>query len=302
MRIGIDIGGSKIEGVLLADDGRIARSLRVPTPKGDYPGILRAVAGVVEALDAPSASLGIGAPGSAADASDGRRLWKNSNATVLNGKSLEADLAAVIARPIRLANDANCFAISEAIDGAAAGADVVFGVILGTGCGGGVVVRGRAVAGPNGLAGEWGHFTLPFLSGTEYPGHPCYCGRMGCIETFLSGPALERQYHAVTGAASNATGIADAAATGDHQAAAVFDMWLDRLARALTAVLLVLDPDVVVFGGGLSRMAGFVPRLPEAVARHVGVAHLATRFVLNRHGDASGVRGAANLWPLHVSG
>lgn len=302
MRIGIDLGGSKIEGVALDAGGGVAAALRVPTPQGDYAATIAAVAHVVAVLEAEAdapASVGVGAPGSASRRTDdrGNALWQGSNATWINGCALEADLAAALARDIRVANDANCFAVSESTDGAAAGAHIVFGVIIGTGCGGGLCVDGRPVAGRNGIAGEWGHMPLPWPRADEYPGPECFCGRRGCIERWVAAKSLERDFVERGGAAGlSATGIADAAAAGNVCAAAALDDYIDRLARGLAVVVDILDPDVIVLGGGGSRIGALYDRLPGAIATYAFANSLDTPVVRNRHGDASGVRGAAQLW------
>lgn len=295
-RIGIDLGGTKIEGLLLDDAGCIVRRLRVDTPKGDYSGTLRTIADVVARLDAPDASIGVAAPGSASrqmDA-DGRTLWKGANSTWLNGRPLQHDLAQTLERPLRIANDANCFAVSEAHDGAAAAADVVFGVIIGTGVGGGIVVGGSPVHGYNGISGEWGHVPLPWMAAEEFPGPPCFCGRRGCIETFCSGPAF-RHDHEQAGGDPRLRGTEIAAST-DSTAVAAFERYVSRLGRALAMVVNLLDPNIIVIGGGLSNIDALYERLPPVVAAHVFSTTFDTPIVKNRHGDSSGVRGAAWLW------
>jgi fructokinase len=280
MRIGVDLGGTKIEAIALGADGTILARHRVPTPVGDYAGTLDAVAGLVGTIEQQlgcQGSIGVGTPGAISSRTG---LIKNSNSTVLIGKRLDQDLAAKLQRPVRLANDANCFALSEAADGAGAGAGVVFGVILGTG-----------------VAGEWGHNPLPWPRTDELPGAPCYCGKAGCIETFLSGPGLARAYQAETGKVLTAEAVARAAAAGQPQAAACLDLYADRLARALTAVINILDPDVIVLGGGLSNIARLYEELPARIASYAFSDAIDTPIVRARHGDSSGVRGAAWLWP-----
>ena len=296
MRIGIDLGGTKIEGVALADDGTIATRVRVATPRS-YDGSVTAIAdlvGQIEQVVERRCSVGIGIPGAITPSG----VVKNANSTWLNGRALGADLETHLARPVRLMNDANCFAISEAADGAGAGEAVVFGVILGTGVGGGVVVSDKCLEGPNRIAGEWGHNPLPWMTPEEFPGVACYCGRRGCIETFLSGPAFEREFAERTGRAERSAAIVDAAERGDAAAEEAVVRYRDRLARALASVVNVLDPNVIVLGGGMSN----VPRLAESVGallpRYVFSDSVVTRVVKNRHGDSSGVRGAAWLWPL----
>jgi fructokinase len=295
MRIGIDLGGTKIEAVSLDAGGCERFRKRVPTPRGDYDATLQAICALVlEAEQAAGpASVGIGIPGAISPASG---LVKNANSTWLNGRPLAEDLEARLTRRIRLANDANCLALSEALDGAAAGAQVVFGVILGTGTGGGVVVGGRVLIGANAVAGEWGHNPLPWPDAGERPGPPCYCGHSGCIETFLSGPGLCRDYERATGDRLDGPEIVSRAAAGDRNANAALERFERRLARALATVINVLDPDVMVVGGGLSRIERLYTRVPAIWQEYVFSDHVVTRLVPARHGDSSGVRGAARLW------
>jgi fructokinase len=294
MRIGIDVGGTKIEGIALDPAGRELRRFRIPAPRGDYRQTLSAVIAVVEKLERETGqqgSIGVGIPGTPSPDSG---LVKNANSTWLIGQPFGTDLEQMLGRPVRLANDANCFALSEAIDGAAAGADVVFGVILGTGCGGGIVVHQRVLTGPNAIAGEWGHNPLPAPADGEWPGPPCYCGRTGCIETFLSGPGLSRDYAGIGGVPADAIEIARRAGAGDPLAAAALDRYEDRLGRALTAVLNLLDPDVVVLGGGLSNIERLYTNVPPLL-QPFGGEPPRTRLVRAKFGDSSGVRGAAWL-------
>ena len=296
MRIGIDVGGTKIEAIAIADDGSERLRRRIPAPRGDYASTLAAVTGLVRAIEAElgvEATVGIGIPGAISHAT-GR--VKNANSTWLNGTPLPDDLARMLDRPIRLANDANCFALSEAIDGAGAGAGIVFGVIVGTGTGGGVVVDGHVLTGVNGVAGEWGHNPLPAPRGDESPGPPCYCGRRGCIETFLSGPALASDYAASGGPGGTAQEIAARAAGGEALAIAALDRYEDRMARALAGVINLLDPHVVVLGGGLSNIDRLYDRVPQLWAPYVFSDTVTTRLLRAVHGDSSGVRGAAWLW------
>ena len=297
MRIGIDVGGTKIEGIALGASGQERRRLRIAAPREDYGATLRAIAAIVADLEAGTGergSIGLGIPGALSPATG---LVKNANSTWLNGQALQQDLEAALLRPVRLANDANCFTLSEATDGAAAGAAVVFGVILGTGCGGGLAVHQRVLDGPNALAGEWGHNPLPWPRDGEWPGPPCYCGRTGCIETFLAGPALAREYMSRGGDAVDAIDIARRLhAGGDARAAACMAQYEERLARALTAVINLLDPDVIVLGGGVSNVERLYTNVPPLL-RPFGGEALRTRLVRARHGDSSGVRGAAWLWP-----
>jgi fructokinase len=297
MRIGVDLGGSKIEGIVLDDDGRVLCRRRIATPAGNYDATLAAVAGLIRALESRTGraeTIGVGIPGALSQLT-GR--VKNANATWLIGRPLDRDLAETLARPVRIANDANCFAVSEAVDGAGAGADVVFGVILGTGVGGGIIVQGRIVSGANAIAGEWGHNPLPWPTADEHPGPACYCGKRGCIETFLSGPGLKQSFLAATGRELEAAEIAARAASGGADAAATLDRYADRLARALAAVINILDPDVIVLGGGLSNIEMLYAAVPRLWRKWVFSDGVATRLVRNRHGDSSGVRGAAWLWP-----
>lgn len=306
MRIGIDLGGTKIEGLALGDDGREIERRRVAAPRGNYDDTVRAIVDLVEAIErnaaqagldeAPKARsrVGVGIPGAISPATG---LIKNANSTWLIGRRLGDDLSRILNRDVRLANDANCFALSEATDGAAVGAAVVFGVIIGTGTGGGVVVNGQIVAGANAIGGEWGHNPLPAPEDDERPGPPCYCGRSGCIETFLSGPALARDYLALGGTELTAIEIAARAAQGDPLAERCLDRYERRFARAIASVINILDPNVVVLGGGLSNIERLYDRVPTLWGRHIFSDHVATRLVRARHGDASGVRGAAWLHP-----
>jgi fructokinase len=300
MRIGIDLGGTKIEGVALAADGRELQCRRIASPQGDYDASLRAISGLVAALERDTherGTVGIGIPGAVSPATG---LIKNANSTWLIGRPLAEDLSRLLERPVRLANDANCFALSEATDGAGAGASVVFGVIIGTGTGGGVVVDGRVIAGANAIAGEWGHNPLPSPRDQERPGPACYCGRSGCIETFLSGPALGRDYAAGDEPAITAAEVAARAAAGDPRALAALARYEERFARAIAGVINVLDPDVIVLGGGLSNLDRLYVNVPALWSPYVFSDRVATRLVRAAHGDASGVRGAAWLWPLQA--
>ncbi len=296
LRIGIDLGGSKIELVALEASGQVLLRRRRPTPKGDYQATLRAIGDMVAAAESDlgrKASVGIGIPG-AESFSDGR--IKNANSTWLIGQTLRLDLAALLRREVRLANDANCFALSEAVDGAGRGAEVVFGVILGTGVGGGVVVHRRALAGANRIAGEWGHNPLPLPDEESLPPAPCYCGRSGCVETWLSGPGLSDDHWRHGGQSLSAEEIANRAEAGDAACAAALGRYERRLAKALAQVVNVLDPDVVVLGGGLSNIARLYDTVPRLWAAHVFSDTIRTRLLRNVHGDSSGVRGAAWLW------
>lgn len=301
-RIGIDLGGTKIEGVALADDGAVLARRRIATPRGDYAATIAAIADLVRTLASeagdPQATVGIGIPGVVSPKSG---LVKNANSTWLIGHPLDGDVAAAIGRPVRTQNDANCFAVSEAADGAAAGCGTVFGVIIGTGCGGGIVIDGKVLAGRNAIAGEWGHNPLPWPrfwkeGGDETPGPECYCGRRGCIERFCCGPAFEDDHAKVTGARLAAPDIIAALRAGDPAARASLDRYVDRLARALAALINIVDPDAVVLGGGMSNVAELYRELPVALQRWCFSDGIDTPILPARHGDSSGVRGAAWLW------
>jgi fructokinase len=296
MRIGVDLGGTKIEAIALDDRGEARARRRVATPRDDYEGTLAAIAALVGELEAETgttATVGVGMPGAISPATG---LVKNANSTWLIGRRLEEDLSRLLGRAVRFANDANCFALSEAVDGAAAGARVVFGVIVGTGTGGGVVVDGRVVTGPNAIAGEWGHNPLPWPREGEWPGPSCYCGKTGCVETFLSGPGLARDYAAGRGERVTAEEVADRAARGEADALQALARYEDRMARALASVVNVLDPDVVVLGGGMSQVARLYENVPRQWGAYVFSDRVDTRLVPPRHGATSGVRGAAWLW------
>lgn len=298
MRIGIDLGGTKIAAVALADDGRTLFERRTNTPRGDYAACLDAIADLVAAAEAAAGrqgTVGIGMPGSLSPLS-GRA--QNANSTWLNGRPFGQDVERRLGRPVRLANDANCFALSEAVDGAAAGARSVFGVIVGTGCGGGLVVEGRPIDGPRGIGGEWGHNPLPWMSADEYPGPACWCGLTGCLETFLSGPGLAADHGTRTGDALTAAEIAERAQAGDTAARATLARHASRLARGLAGVVNIFDPDVIVLGGGLSNMPHLYECVPSLMAPYIFAEDKRVDIRPPRHGDASGVRGAARLWPL----
>ncbi len=297
--LGIDLGGSKIEARLLAVDAQARWQQRIATPQGDYRATLAAIAALVQgASDSGHGdfSVGIGTPGSATPSG----LMKNCNSTCLNGQPLQRDLQALLRRPVRIDNDANCLALSEAIDGAGKGAEVVFAAIIGTGTGAGIAVHGRVLRGPNALAGEWGHNPLPWAVDGVDPRPDCYCGQQGCIETLVSGPGLAHDHGAVSGQALDAAAIVQAAAAGDAAAQATLDRHASRLARALASVINLLDPDVIVLGGGLSRMHHLYEQVPRLWGRWVMSVgqhdEVRTRLVPARHGDSSGVRGAAWLW------
>lgn len=298
IRIGIDLGGTKIEGIALDPSGGVLARERIPTPAGDYAAIVAAVADLVRMLETASggtATVGVGIPGAISPATG---LIKNANSTCLIGHALDKDIEAALGRPVKLANDANCFAVSEATDGAARGRSVVFGVILGTGVGGGIAIDGLARTGPNAIAGEWGHNPLPWPTDDERPGARCYCDKRGCIETFLSGPGLARDFETATGRRMAATEIAALAEAGDGNADAALDRYEERLARALAAVVNILDPDAIVLGGGLSNVERLYRRVPALMAQWVFSDVYDTPLLKHRHGDSSGVRGAAWLWPM----
>jgi fructokinase len=302
MRVGIDLGGTKTEIIALDREGNECLRRREPTPRHDdpqkdYAAKLQLIAELVHEAERQlgcAASVGIGTPG-AISVATGR--IKNSNSTSLIGRPFKEDVERLLGREVRMANDANCFALSEAVDGAGVGASVVFGVILGTGVGGGVVVRGQVLAGANGIAGEWGHNPLPLPAGADLPLPRCYCGRAGCIETYLSGPALARDHERATGERVDAASVAERAAAGDAACEATLMRYEERLARGLAGVINVLDPDVIVLGGGLSNLARLYRNIPALWKRYVFSDRVDTRFVPNRHGDSGGVRGAAWLWP-----
>ena len=299
IRIGIDLGGTKIEGLALDATGAELARLRIATPQHDYVATIQAIAAVVRDLEHKTglggATVGVGIPGTIVRATG---LVKNANSTWLNGQPLERDLTLALGRPVRCANDANCLAVSEATDGAAAGAEVVFAVILGTGCGGGIALNSRVHVGPNGVAGEWGHNPLPWATPDELPGPPCYCGKYGCLETWISGTGLSNDHQRVTGQSLTGPAIVVAASNGDPAAEASLTRLEDRIARALTSVVHVLDPDVIVIGGGLSQLDRLYTNLPPQIERYLfGGGKLATPILRAKHGDASGVRGAAWLWP-----
>jgi fructokinase len=299
LRVGIDLGGTKIEAIALEGSHEAAR-LRIDTPRHDYRATLDAIVAAVAAVEERAGSagtVGVGIPGTLSPASG---LVKNANSVWLNGQPLLQDLRSRLGRDVRIANDANCFAVSEAVDGAAAGAEVVFGVIIGTGTGAGIVVRGQVLVGPHAIAGEWAHNPLPWAEADERPGPVCYCGLNGCIETFLSGPGMSSDHGRHTGAPASPAEIEAAAARGDLAAEATLQRYESRLARGLAGIVNILDPDVIVLGGGMSNLGRLYDRVPRLWSGHVfGAAHdrVRTRLVRAAHGDASGVRGAAWLWP-----
>lgn len=296
IRIGVDLGGTKIEVIAMDEAYRTVLRRRVPTPAGDYDGIVEAIARLVEGVErelGSNGSIGVGTPGVTSPATG---TIKNSNSTALIGHTLQADLEERLRRPLRMTNDANCFIRSEAVDGAAVGAKVAFGVIIGTGVGGAIAVDAHAIEGANGIAGEWGHNPLPWMRDDERPGPPCYCGKQGCIETFLSGPAFARAYHERTGNELTTHQIVANAAAGDARAIEAIARYEDQLARALTSIVNVVDPHVIVLGGGMSNVESLCDAVMGLLPRYVFSDHVATRVVRAHHGDSSGVRGAAMLW------
>ena len=296
LRIGIDLGGTKIEVIALAADGRVALRRRVATPQGDYGATLQTVAGLVAGVESElgaRGTVGVGIPGAESLASG---LIKNANSTCLIGQPLRADLQAVLQREVRLANDANCFALSEASDGAGRGAELVFGAILGTGVGGGIVVHGKILGGANAIAGEWGHNPLPLPLADDLPLPVCYCGRHGCIETYLSGPALSADHTKHTGDDLEVPEIAARAENGDAACEATLQRYEARLGRALAGIINILDPQIIVLGGGLSNLPRLYRNLPACCGPHVFSDVFYTQIVPPTHGDSSGVRGAAWLW------
>ena len=297
IRFGIDLGGTKIEIVALASGGRELLRRRVATPHEDYGGILGAIAMLVRDAEAElgeSGTVGIGTPGSISRATG---LLRGSNSIALNGKPIKADLEGLLGHEVRVSNDANCFALSEACDGAGKDSETVFGAILGTGVGGGIVVRGNVLVGPNAIAGEWGHNPLPWPTDDERPGARCFCGHTGCIETFLSGPGLERDYFSATGKRLTSIDIEAGADSGDAGCEQAMRRYEARLARALAHVINMLDPDTIVLGGGMSNMQRLYAAVPVLWLAWVFSDRVDTALVRNVHGDSSGVRGAAWLWP-----
>jgi len=301
VRIGIDLGGTKIEAIALDPEGRERFRERVLTPKGKYDETVRAIAGLVAAAEAATisiametpASIGVGIPGTISPATG---LIKNANSVCLIGHALDRDLAAAIGRPVRLANDADCFALSESVDGAGEGEQIVFGAILGTGAGSGIVVNKQLVRGPNAITGEWGHNPLPWPRPEELPGPACYCGLKGCNETFISGTGLSNDFANATGAHIAAPEIVTRSAAGDPAAAAALERYIDRLARATAAIINILDPHIIVLGGGMSNVARLYSDVPKLWPAYVFSDTVATKIAPPRHGDSSGVRGAAWLW------
>ncbi|MGD9544662.1 MAG: ROK family protein [Methylocystis sp.] len=298
IRIGVDLGGTKIEAIALDAAGETLARRRIATPVHDYQEIVQAVATLVRDIESEAGQrgcVGVGAPGAI---STHTGLVKNSNTAVVNGRPLDVDLTRALQRPVRVANDANCFALSEAIDGAGRGARVVFGVILGTGVGGGVIVDGKIVEGRNHVAGEWGHTPLPWMTPEEYPGEPCFCGHRGCIETFLCGSGLARDYEKRSGAHRPAIEIVARAKAGEPAAQASLEAFQDRLARALAIVVDLIDPDVIALGGGVSNISWLYEGLAARVGENAFTDSCDTKILPNVHGDSGGVRGAAWLWSV----
>lgn len=296
IRIGIDLGGTKIEATALDSSGAELLRQRVPTPKDDYPGTIDAICQLVKQVETEVgdvATVGMGMPGAISPATG---LVKNANSTWLIGQAFDKDVQKALNRPLRVENDANCLAVSEATDGAAAGAHVVFAVIIGTGCGAGVAIDGRAITGRHAIAGEFGHNPLPWPTMDELPGPKCYCGKSGCIETWISGTGFSRDYAAVTGNALDGQAIMDLMASGDEQATAAIQRYEDRLARSLASVINILDPDVIVLGGGMSNVERLYGNVPTLLNKYCFSDQVDVPVRPAKHGDSSGVRGAANLW------
>jgi fructokinase len=297
MRIGIDLGGTKIEVLAIDHQGVELARHRVETPRNDYDATIGAMVGLVRRMEEETGSVGTVGAGIPGSISRVTGLVKNSNSTWLNGRPFHKDLTEALGREVRVANDANCLAVSEATDGAAAGVHVVYGVILGTGCGGGVAIAGRVHDGPNGLAGEWGHNPLPWQKPEEYPGPACYCGKRGCMEMWVSGTGIALDYKNATGRARTTKEIVADFEAGDKEAAVAMERFEDRLARGLAQVINILDPDVIVIGGGVSRVKHIYQGLPNKLAAYVFGGEVSTPVLPAKYGDSSGVRGAAWLWP-----
>lgn len=296
MRIGIDLGGTKIEGIALGDNGEELLRYRVETPKGDYSATLQSIINLIFYIESETGepgSVGIGTPGSLSPSTN---LLRNSNSVCMNGKPVKDDIERLLERKIRISNDANCFALSEATDGAAKGAAVVFGVIIGTGTGAGVVINGKVLTGPNAIAGEWGHNPLPWPKDNERPGQLCYCGQSGCIETFLSGPGLSNSFYEISGKTRSASEIVELSEQGNKIAEMCLETYEDQMARGLAHIINILDPDVIVLGGGMSNIKRLYKNVPQNLINYVFSDVLNTRLVAPEYGDSSGVRGAAWLW------
>jgi len=298
LRIGVDLGGTKIEFVALESDGTELHRHRIATPRNDYEGTVHAIADGVKEMEKQvgrTASVGVGIPGTVSTRTG---LVKNANSTWLIGNPFDKDLSRALDREVRCANDANCLAVSEATDGAGAGRHLVFGVILGTGCGGGIAIDGRVHSGSNGVAGEWGHNTLPWMRADEFPGPACYCGKNGCIETWISGTGLEKDYERATKVSLRGPEILARSETGEPAALAALERFEDRLARGLAGVINLLDPDIIVMGGGASQIPRIYKNVPARLGEYVFGKEAETPMLAAKHGDSSGVRGAAWLWPL----
>ncbi len=296
MRIGIDMGGTKIEGIALAENGEELFRKRIDTPRNDYNGTVKAISGIVDELEAKTnqkGTVGIGIPGAISPQTG---LVKNANSTWIIGKDFEHDLATEMGREVRLANDANCLAVSESVDGAGAGAKVVFAIILGTGCGGGIAIDQKVHEGPLSIAGEWGHITLGWMSPEEYPGEECYCGKRGCLETFVSGTGFENEYERQAGKKINGHKIVELLEKGDETAEKVMQIYENRLARGIATLANFLDPDVLVLGGGMSNISRIYQNLPSLIVDWIFGNEFTTPIRPAKHGDSSGVRGAAWLW------
>ena len=297
MRVGVDLGGTKIEALALDDNGIELQRIRVSTPRGDYDGTVQAIADLVRELETATGTqgtVGVGIPGTIVESTG---LVKNANSTWINDKPFQVDLCTALDREVRCANDANCLAVSEATDGSVAGVAVVFAVIMGTGCGGGIALNGHVHAGRNGIAGEWGHTPLPWANADEYPGPACYCGRYGCLETWISGTGFENDYARRTGEALRGKDIVASAREGDAKAITCIDRLQDRLARGLAVIANILDPDAIVIGGGLSNMDELYIGVSERISGYAFGGSMYTPVLKAKHGDSSGVRGAAWLWP-----
>ncbi|SNS17828.1 MULTISPECIES: ROK family protein [unclassified Azospirillum] len=295
IRIGVDFGGTKIEAAALDQDGRFLSRVRQPNP-GDYDAAIRVVCDLIQRAEQEAGAkgtVGVGVPGSISPRTG---LMRNANSVYLNGRTFREDLATALGRDVHMANDANCLALSEAVDGAAAGARVAFAIIIGTGCGGGLVVDGQLVEGANGIGGEWGHIPLPSPQGAELPGTECWCGQRNCLETWVSGTGLRRDFERVSGRSMDGEGIIQAARRGDANAVGAMDRYIDRLGRAMALIVNILDPDVFVLGGGLSNVTELYERLPAAIRPHVFSDGWEAKIAPARWGDSSGVRGAARLW------
>ena len=300
-RIGVDLGGTKIAAIALSASGSILARHRIPTPKGNYQLTVKAIVDLISAIEKElggSGTIGIGTPGTISPTAG---LIKNANSTVLIGHALDKDLSSALGREVRLANDANCFALSESVDGAGVGAEIVFGVIIGTGTGGGIAIRRKILTGVNAIAGEWGHNPIPWPRQDELPGPQCYCGQQGCLETFLSGPGLSRDFRDATGTHSEPPEIVRLAEANDPAAEACLSRYEDRLARGLAHVINILDPEVIVLGGGMSNIHRLYQHVPRLWAQYVFSDRVETKLVRPVHGDSSGTRGAAWLWPVETT-